>query len=350
MARIWYSVCGEGRGHAIRSEAVIRHLLKKHEVLITSYGNAKDVLSSHFGDRVHPIEGPSWIHGQGKIFLVQSGLVYLFNIPRLLRRVKEQLLPTIRLFGPDLLISDFESTAEHLANHLGLPTIAIDNIQAMDKCRLPGQVPPPWFHNLALRLLHPKADHYFILDYAGAEPKEPGITTMIPPILREDIVSMKGKTRNRGFVLVYQTAFTDDTLFPVLNQIDRQFHIHGTAKKGREGNLLFRGFDEQAFFEDLKDCEYIITNGGFGLLSEAIFLKKPVFSMLIHEYYEQEYNAAAMKKKGYGNYTRRLTQEDLLNFEQNLEKYRKNLKKAGFWNQETFYNDLDRKIDELIKG
>jgi len=35
MARIWYSVFGEGFGHSTRSEVVIEELLKKHQLLIT---------------------------------------------------------------------------------------------------------------------------------------------------------------------------------------------------------------------------------------------------------------------------------------------------------------------------
>ncbi|MFH1916281.1 MAG: glycosyltransferase family protein [Nanoarchaeota archaeon] len=40
MARIWYTVCSEGFGHATRSEAVIKKLLKNHDVTITAYGKA----------------------------------------------------------------------------------------------------------------------------------------------------------------------------------------------------------------------------------------------------------------------------------------------------------------------
>jgi hypothetical protein len=35
MSRIWYSVFGEGFGHATRSSLIIEELKKKHKVLIT---------------------------------------------------------------------------------------------------------------------------------------------------------------------------------------------------------------------------------------------------------------------------------------------------------------------------
>src|SRR3989344_1202849 len=48
MAKILYTVCGVGLGHASRSAAIISKLLKKHDVLITSYGKAYDFLKQEF--------------------------------------------------------------------------------------------------------------------------------------------------------------------------------------------------------------------------------------------------------------------------------------------------------------
>src|SRR3989344_5278460 len=48
MAKILYTVCGVGLGHASRSAAIISKLLKRHDVLITSYGKAYDFLKQEF--------------------------------------------------------------------------------------------------------------------------------------------------------------------------------------------------------------------------------------------------------------------------------------------------------------
>jgi len=36
MVRIWYSVQGDGMGHALRSDVVLQELEKKHQLMITT--------------------------------------------------------------------------------------------------------------------------------------------------------------------------------------------------------------------------------------------------------------------------------------------------------------------------
>ncbi len=40
MAKIWYSVFGEGYGHATRSTAIIEELQKNHKLLITGFNKS----------------------------------------------------------------------------------------------------------------------------------------------------------------------------------------------------------------------------------------------------------------------------------------------------------------------
>jgi len=54
--KILYGVVGEGMGHAMRSRAVVEHLLAQgHEIEIMASGRAADFLQKRFGDvnRIH---------------------------------------------------------------------------------------------------------------------------------------------------------------------------------------------------------------------------------------------------------------------------------------------------------
>ena len=52
------------------------------------------------------------------------------------------------------------------------------------------------------------------------------------------------------------------------------------------------------FNQSLIDCHGIITGGGFETPAEALFLGKKILSIPIRDHYEQECNAAALKKLG----------------------------------------------------
>ena len=54
--KIFYSICGEGMGHAIRSGVILEELTKKHEVYIFSSDRAYQYLDSKF-DNVFEIGG-----------------------------------------------------------------------------------------------------------------------------------------------------------------------------------------------------------------------------------------------------------------------------------------------------
>ena len=65
-----------------------------------------------------------------------------------------------------------------------------------------------------------------------------------------------------------------------------------------EGNIHYYPVGQKQFNQSLIDCEGIITGGGFETPAEALFLGKKVLSIPIKEHYEQECNAAALKKLG----------------------------------------------------
>ncbi|WP_263641100.1 glycosyltransferase family protein [Methanobrevibacter arboriphilus] len=54
----------------------------------------------------------------------------------------------------------------------------------------------------------------------------------------------------------------------------KKFIVYGFNKEGIEGNLTFRKFNEDKIYEDMSNAKAVITNGGFTLISEAIYLKK----------------------------------------------------------------------------
>jgi len=67
-----------------------------------------------------------------------------------------------------------------------------------------------------------------------------------------------------------------------------------------EGNLLYRPFSEQRFVDDLCTARAVVAGGGFTLLSEAVYLHKPVLSLPLRGQFEQVLNALYLERLGYG--------------------------------------------------
>jgi uncharacterized protein (TIGR00661 family) len=346
MARIWYSVLGDGMGHAIRSYSVIEKLRKDHELIITAADKAYPFLKKLYGKKVVRIEGNAFIYKDNKAKIGTTIGVFLVNFPHKSRENFNNILRMLKEFRPDLLISDFEPASHYFSLLLKIPCISLDNIHVLTECK--GRLP----RNLKLKLpyvksfikfLHPKSDYYILPAFANLKTKNPRKTKLVKPIIREKI--RKLKPRNKGFVLVYQTSPTNQKMLRVLAKTSNIYKIYGMKKRKAAKNIEFKDFSEKKFLDDLKNCSYVIINGGFTVISEALYLGKPILSIPVENQFEQEFNAYSIKDKGYGDYTKELSFEFLKRFEPKTSIYRKNIKKLGRWSD----NDLEKALAHYIK-
>ena len=66
MAKIFYSMAGEGRGHAVRVMTLVEHLRQQHELVLFAPGDAHEFLEKAYGAgqfesvRLVPVAG--WVH------------------------------------------------------------------------------------------------------------------------------------------------------------------------------------------------------------------------------------------------------------------------------------------------
>jgi len=331
MARIWYSVCGEGLGHAVRSHTILSHL--KHEVFITAADRAYPYLKERH-ENVHEITGNMYVYEDNAVRRRKTVTRFIKNLPsNVYQNLK--LLPAIRRFNPDLIISDFEPTANYFCRMLRKPCIAIDNIHILNKCRI--SVKKPFYINLVLKTLEPPVDHYYITSfYRPAKCNEN--VTIVPPIIRKEVRALK--PAKGDFVLVYQTSPTNVKMLPVLESRREKYKIYGMPGQKSRGNLEFVDFGDH-FLQDLRRCRYVIVNGGFTVISEAMYLKKPVLCLPIAKQFEQEFNGIMVKKKGFGSWAMELGHKDLDSFEKNLEKYRDKITALPKWNDDKLISEIN---------
>lgn len=342
--RILYGVVGEGMGHATRSRVAIDWLLAQgHDVHIVVSGRAHDMLRKHFAD-VHRIHGLHMIYEDNEVKKART----------LLSNLKETLLPDslrnglpgnvrqwfalARQFAPEVVISDFESWSWWYAQVHHLPVISIDNMQIISRCHHDDDVfdVDPAGFLLAKGIVRsklPGCNHYLVTTFFYP-PVKRDRTTLVPPILRPEILAAQ-PTRG-DHVLVYQSGAGAESIAQVLKRFGNQRFLvygmrRGIAEPEVDGNLEHRPFSETAFVDDLAGAKAVVAGGGFSLMGEAVYLRKPMLSVPLEGQFEQTLNAVYLQKLGYGLHRKEIAKADVdellaraAEFDGNLAGYHQN--------------------------
>ena len=324
---ILYGVNGEGYGHGIRSMPIIKELKKDYKVIIVAGGKAYSYLSRYFSN-IYKIGYLKLIVSNNKIRKILTLLYNLIMFPVIfIRNLK--IIFLINKFKPFLTITDFEPFSHYLSLLFGIPSVCIDNQHIITNCRIKvkGNLIDKFISEWIIKLMIPKARYYLITSFFKTEVKKPN-TYIFPPVLREEILKIKPKKKMN--ILVYQTYKSNKKLIPILFETNENFIVYGFNKQGKIKNIFFKSFNEDEFFNDLANCKAVITNGGFTLISEAIYLKKPILSIPVENQFEQILNAIYLERLRLGVYCKRLTKRDLEKFISKLDNHLKNFRnKAG---------------------
>ena len=347
VARVWYSVMGEGFGHALRSDVILSYLVKRHEVVITATDQAYEYLKPRYGNKVHRIGGGRFIYEHNQMKLGKSVLNLARLAPGLARTVPALQRLTAE-FRPDLLISDFEASSRTIAKARHIPCISIDNVQSLTqvKVRLPaGQGPRHHLARAFITTFYAPSNYYIIPAFATHRPRNPKRTFIVPPIVQQDVERLHPGAGD--FVLVYQTTASNVAMLKVLRKSGQRFIVYGMGKRKNSANITFKGFSRPGFLDDLRTCSFVIVNGGFTVISEAVYLRKPVLAIPIRNQTEQLYNAHCLREMGYGNYPPELSLADLDQFLMELPRYRANLARLKPWSQKPLFILVERLIKRL---
>jgi uncharacterized protein (TIGR00661 family) len=337
MARIIYGVHGTGHGHAIRALTIARHFAE-HEFLFLSHGAGASILSPEF----QVVESPCLVtvvqrHKVNGLATIYQNLLILGRSRSTARRLRE----IIDRFQPDAALTDYDFFLPWVCRGLGLPCLSLDHQHIICAGRHPlpwRQMPEYLLTKGIIDLLFSAADAFLATSFFRPAEMSEAKVRVVPPLLRDQVLACQKQTGSH--VVAYQGYETFKRFFPLLQTTGRPVRVYGFNQEGRQGNLQFKKNSETGFLEDLASCSYLICGGSHTLLSEALYLGKPVLSFPIKGAFEQYLNAFYLERQGWG--------KKLLNqnpsptiipaFEAQLDAFHDNISRGHFCGNQEIYD------------
>lgn len=308
MAKIFYSMCGEGRGHAARVRSVVEHLRREHQLVLYAPEQAYEFLSPRFPEGtenvvIRRIPGLRFHYTGGRLDLcksIASGVAYLFRLKTLVAR----LVADIEREQPDLAITDFEPILPRAAERCGVPYVSLDHqhfLVACDLRSLPFGL-RQWARAMsgAVRMHHWRQKTTIVSSFFQAPLLSgEGDVQQIGPLLRPDILSADCTTGN--YLLSYLRPNTSPMVLELLHRTGRRVRIYGLGERESDGQLTFHKLDDRTFVEDMAGCAAVIGVAGNQTIGEALYLGKPVLALPEHKHHEQRINAHFVGAMGAGD-------------------------------------------------
>ena len=346
---IFYCICGEGMGHAIRSSVIIDRIKDKYDVYIFSSDRAYKYLNEKF-DNVYKIGGLNTVYINNKVSNTKTLINALKRNPLNIKEGYEELYKKARKLSPDVIVTDFEIYATMVSKLLSIPLISLDNIHMITQTAIDY---PPKHQGEMLKakgviksyVIKPKIHILTSFFYPKIKPKKRAV--LYPPVIREDILKLKPTIEDH--IIVYQTSKESVKLVEQLKSLNEKFIVYGFNKDEVDENLTYKLFNENEFYNDLASAKAVICNGGFTFISEAISLKKPIYSVPAIGNFEQTLNGFYVQKLGYGEYHEEMSPKKVEKFLKRLPKYQEKLAKVKKTNNDGIVNELIYRIEKYSK-
>lgn len=356
MKKILIGICGIGNGHINRQICVIKELLNNnYEVLVATEANKIQIIKERL-ENVKVIElNIPWIVCNEKGFDFKETLNKYNNIDLFKKYLELGIKIEEELDGkPNLIISDYEPNVAQYAYATGIPLITMEQQSKflyLDELDLNNYSIKEEIYRI--NYFFPKYDKKIISSFFPISIKDNKVIQVSPIIS-----NLNKETIKDNFIIVYLSPYSDsdkyEKLIDIIGNIrDINFKVYSKnyekyINKFKYSNVMFSNFNNE-FKKDMSQSSALITTGGHQLISEAISIELPLYVMPLNTYV-QHYNAYMVKKYELGT-NKDITESNIIDFINNIEKYRKNIKefKGKYYNKkwnETFINIVNETIDD----
>ncbi len=294
--RLAFSCAGEGFGHIARIVALSEYLENEYDIVYFVPDTVRGFLRQHLGG-VKTVVIPSFHfvlenHSIDYVKTAAGNISYIFQFEKIISGIRSQ-LSDCRI---DAVVCDFEPFVSRAALSLGIPLMNFSHPGILIKT-LPF-TPAGIISRLVARFMTPGAQVTAFCSFYDGE---------TGPVIRKEIRMQKPTAGN--YFLVYTKQDSRKKMFKSLKKFpEYRFEVY-------PGN-------DRNFAEALAGCRGVIAPAGHQLISEALYLGKPVLAFPQKGQYEQTVNARMLQKSGRGMYGRlRHAERDMKKFFTLIDKF-----------------------------
>ena len=151
-----------------------------------------------------------------------------------------------------------------------------------------------------VRVKLPRANRYLILTFFHP-PVTGKRTSFVRPVLRDEVIAARSEAGEH--ILAYGRMAQSSLDALAATGIPTRVYgaREGLTEDVVESTLTFRPFSNAGFVDDLRTCRGVVAAAGFSLMSEAVFLRKPMLAIPLAGQFEQIMNARYLERLGYGD-------------------------------------------------
>jgi uncharacterized protein (TIGR00661 family) len=282
--KILYAIQGTGNGHISRARDIIPGLQKKGDVDILISGSEADV---DLGFPVkYRLKGLSFVFGKkGGIDLLST-----YKKAKLKRFLKE--IKNLPVKDYDIVINDFEPVSAWSCVFNHKRCTGLSHQAAVLNKKAPRPDDKDIIGKTILKKYAPVTETYGF--HFKAYDKN-----IFTPVIRDEV--RNANNLQLPHYTVYLPAYNDKRIIKVLKEIKEvQWEVFSkhTKKIYKEKNIAIRPVHNEAFVKNMVTCTGILCGAGFETPAEALFLQKKLMVIPMKGQYEQQCNAAALKKMG----------------------------------------------------
>jgi len=282
--KILYAIQGTGNGHLSRAVDIIPELKKFGSLdLFVSGAQAEITLP-------YPVKYKS--KGLSFYFGKSGGINFYKTFQK---NSSKEVIKEINAFPVekyDLVVNDFEPISAWACRKKEVPCVGLSHQSALLSKKSPR---PKWVDPFGEWIIKNYAP---VKKYVGFHFEEYD-KNIFTPVIRAAI--REAKTRNDGHYTVYLPAYDDKKLVSLFMKLPKaKWHIFSKHTRsayhvGRVSVYPVSGID---FIESVVSCKGVLCGAGFETPAEVLHMGKKLMVVPMKSQYEQQCNAAALKKLG----------------------------------------------------
>lgn len=338
MATIFWSMAGEGRGHATRMRTLVEQLRHEHKIVLFAPADAFKFLSPLYANsdlnvEVEEIPGLLFKYENKKLHLIKSILSGGRFLQKTLPSLQERLRKRIENEKPDLILTDFEPALPRAATQCGIPFVSLSHqhfLVSYDLSSLPKRLRfHAWMMSWAVKAYYSGQKKTLVSAFfEGTLKKRYKKVIPLGPMINEDI--RNAEITKGGYLLSYMRSITEMSAIEELEKSKQRIKLYGMGERPPMGNISFHPISPESFVNDLAGCGGVICAAGNQLLGECLYLGKPVLAVPEKVHHEQMINSHFLKQMGCGDFVpiEELRLSHIENFLEKRETYEKSLEKT----------------------